>query len=121
MKKLSGARGGLFIEALAAMLVLGMVGTAVLAGVSMTQKSGTAVEEQSVAENLVRNQMEYIFSLPYVDPGSSYASVSAPSGYTVTNSATEFVAGDTNIEKITVTVQRGSKSLLTLETLRTRQ
>lgn len=111
-------RGALLMETVMAVMAFTLVGTAALVGLSTTQISGAKTEDQSIAENLARNQMEHVFSLPYQDPPSSYPSVAAPPGYSVATAATEFVAGDVRIEKIVVTVTHGGQGVLTLETLR---
>jgi len=118
---LAGCRGGLMLETVIAVAVLGLVGTAVLAGLSTTQSSGAKTEGQSVAENIARNQMEHIFALPFQDPPSTYSVVATPAGYGVTAQALQYVPGDVNIEKLVVTVTRGAQELLVLETLRTRE
>jgi hypothetical protein len=41
-------------------------------------------------------------------------------GYRVTCEAQYYIAGDTNVGKVVVTVTFGSQQLLTLETLRTK-
>ena len=117
-----GSRGSPVLEAAVAILVFGSIGTAILIGVSTVQNSGSRTENHSVAENLVRNQMEHIFSLPYQGPTSTYPSITGvPSGYSVTNEAQTFVAGDTNIAKIVVTVIWGSRDIIVLETLRSKE
>ena len=54
----------MFIETILVVLIFSLVGGAVLRGISGTHSSGTRTENQSVAENIARNQMEYAFSLP---------------------------------------------------------
>lgn len=96
------------------------VGASVLVGLSRVQSSGLSTENESVAENLARNQMESLFSLPYQDPPSFYSPVIVPTGYTVTAAAEEYVVGSTDIEKVVVRVSFGVKEVLMLETLRLR-
>ena len=109
------------MEMVVAMVVLGLVGTAVLAGLSTTHMSGAKTEGQSVAENIARNQMEHIFALPYQAPPSYYSVVATPAGYAVTAEAQEYVLGDVNIEKLVVIVDRSAQQVLVLETLRARE
>ena len=52
----SDCRGGMFIE------------TILLSGISGTRSSGARTERQGFAENIARNQIEYIFTLPYQEP-----------------------------------------------------
>lgn len=95
------------------------MGSAVLTGLSTSHTASAVTKEQSLAENIARNQMEYVFSLPYSAPTSTYPSVAAPAGYTVTALAGEYIVGDPNIEKVMVTVQHSGVTVLTLESLRT--
>jgi hypothetical protein len=111
-------RGGLLAETVVAVMVFTAVGTAVLTGLSTTQVSGSHTWRQSVAENIARNQMEYVASLPYQPPPYSYPLVSLPAGYAVTADATFDIPGDTNIQRITVTVSYEGDVVLVLETFR---
>ena len=116
-----GERGGLLLEAVVSITLFTIVGTAVLSGLSTAHISSARFESQSVAENLARNQMEHLFSLPYEPPPSSYPGVATPQGYTVTATVVEYVPGDPLIEKVVVEVLQGGRSVLVLETLRTRE
>ena len=114
-------RGGLILETVIAVTVMAMAGTALATGLSTTYISFGQIESQSIAENIGRNQMESIFSSPYLDPPTTYPSITTPSGYDVTAVAEEYVLGDPRVEKIVVTVTGNGQGVLTLETLRTRQ
>ncbi len=111
-------RGVLMLEAFIAVLTFSMVGMAVLVGLQTVHTSGFRTETQSTAENIARNQMEYVFSLPYQEPPSSYPTISVPQGYVVTCEAEEYVLGDPNLEKVVVTVTFSGREELVLETLR---
>ncbi|MBI4340324.1 MAG: hypothetical protein HY680_10315 [Chloroflexi bacterium] len=111
----------LLLETAIALLVLGVLSGAVLMGLSTVQRSGAKTESQAVMESLARNQMEYVFSLPYQDPPATYPSLSSvPPGYGVTALAEEYVAGDANIQELVVRVTFGDQELLALQTLRAR-
>lgn len=118
---LSDRSGGLMVEAVVSMLLLTVLGTATMAGLSTTHVSGANTEEQAIAENIARNQMEYILTQAYKDPPASYLAITPPSGYAVNADAVAFEVGDTSVEKIVVTVTRGGRTLLVLETIRTKQ
>ena len=111
-------RGVLMLEVVFAVVVFTLVGVAVLSGLSITHISGAKIEGQPVGENIARNQMEHIFSLQYQPPPHTYPSIDVPSGYSVTGVAEEYVAGDPNIEKVLVTIDRDGENILLLETLR---
>jgi Tfp pilus assembly protein PilV len=108
------------LEAVVAVMVFTLVGVGGLGGLSTVHISGAETESQSIAENLGRNQMENVFSLPYQDPPSTYPSLATPPGYSVLAEAEEYVVGDPAIEKVVVTVSHDSQQVLVLETLRVR-
>jgi 2-amino-4-hydroxy-6-hydroxymethyldihydropteridine diphosphokinase len=91
----------------------------------------TGIDREAIAENIARNQMEYVFGLPYQTPAYTYTVATSPSGlvtstspgYTVSAVATSsdpFLA-DPNFSKIIVTVSRDGNSVKTLETFRSNQ
>jgi hypothetical protein len=117
------------METVIALAMFSSAGTAVLLGVSAAHTSSDRVNASAVAENLARNQMEYVNSLAYVAPPGNYASVaddlalnfSVPTGFAVSAGTETYVADDGYtgfIEKVVVTVTRDSQSILVLESLR---
>ena len=118
-------RGSLLLEAVIASSVFALVGTAVLSGLSTTYRSGSITEEQSVAEYIARNQMEYNFDQVYREPDqtpySTDPDLDIPAGYSVSTLATH-VDGNTDpeVEKLSLTVNHRSKEVLVLETVRVR-
>jgi type II secretory pathway pseudopilin PulG len=111
-------RGALLLDSIIAIFIFTIVGTAVVAGLGTTHRSGFQTERQSVAENIARNQMESVFSQPYQPPPFTCTPITVPAGYTVTCRAETYVIGDTNIEKIVVTVLFNNTVVLTLQALR---
>lgn len=122
LSRLGDSRGAILLETVVASMVLAMVGTAVLSGLSVMHRTGALVEGQSVVENVARNQMEHVFTLPYLDVPGPYASIAPPAGYTVTAVPADLVAGVANpdVQKVVVTASRGGDSVLVLETVRAR-
>ena len=122
----SDCRGGMFMETILVVMIFGVVGTAVLSGISGTRSSGARTERQAFAENIARNQIEYIFTLPYQEPPSTYPSIDLSgqdyAGYAVSGQAIEDPdsGGNPNIERVLVTVSFGGEEILSLETLRTK-
>jgi len=118
-------RGSLLLETVVASMVFALVGVAVLSGLSNTYRTGAMVNVHSTAENVARNQMEFVFSQTYQEPGSTpyptYGTV--PSDYTVTTSATEVepLAPDTEIERVNVAVTYDGQEVVSLSTLRFRE
>jgi len=115
---LAGQAGSLMMEVTVAMAVLGMVGTALVAGIQTGHIAKRHFETQSVSENIIRNQMEHIFELAYVAPPSTYPTVTPPAGYTVTAEALVYDPSSANIEKIRVTVVKNGGTVKAVDTLR---
>ena len=117
-------RGSPMVETIVAMTIFAVVGAAVLGGASTARRTGARIEITAIAESIARNQMENLFSLAYRDPNLSYATstsaIALPTGFGVTAVTQEQVAGDTNVERVVVTVTHDGEVVLTLETLRTR-
>lgn len=123
------SRGGLLLETVVAIIVFALIGTTVLVGVSTARRSGAVVDAQSIAENVARNQMEYVFSRAYKAPPLSYNSISdlpdndfkVPSGFTVTATALLRIgSADTDLETVRVAVDHAGKQVLVVETIRAR-
>ena len=117
------------IETVIALAIFSSAGTAVLMGVGAAHTSSDRVKASAIAENLARNQMEYVSTLSYVTPPGSYASIAddvnlnitLPTGFGVSAAAETYVADDGfngSIEKVVVTVTRDGQSIFVLESLR---
>ena len=125
----SNSLGITLMETIIALAMFSSAGTAVLLGVSAAHVSSDRVKASAVAENLARNQMEYVISLAYLAPPDDYPSVaddvdlniSIPTGFAVSASAEPYVDDDGytgSIAKVVVTVTRDGQSILVLESLR---
>ena len=126
---ISNSLGLTLMETVIALAMFSSAGTAVLLGVSAAHTSSDRVNASAVAENLARNQMEYVLSQTYVAAPGNYPSVAddvslnigVPSGFAVVAAAQTYVADDGytgSIEKIVVTVTRDGQSILVLESMR---
>ena len=117
---LAEERGALLMEALVAVSVFTLLGTAVLSGSSTMYRALGNVEQAALAENVARNQLAVILAAPYQDPPHTYTPLSAPPGYAVTAEAQEAVAGDPNIGRLVVVVTLNGEPAMTLESLRSK-
>ena len=116
------AHGTIMMEALVASAVFSLVGVAVLSGLSTMNLAGAKTDEQSVAENITRNQMEFLFNMSYREPDQTpYPTIALPTGYTVSVTSSH-VSGniDPEVEKVGITVSHYSQPVLYLETARLR-
>ena len=116
--------GSILLETVVASIIFAMVGTAVLSGLSTMYASGNLTETQSVAENLARNQMEFVFNQSYREPEqAAYQIISdVPDNYSVTTTLAHASISSPNpeVELVAVTVSLRGEAILTLESLRGR-
>jgi hypothetical protein len=106
------------LETVAAVFVLGAVGSALVSGISTTARSTETIVVQSEVENVARNQLEYMFGLPYQAPPHSYPVLAAPAGYAVTCEAVEHEPGNPHAEVVTVSIKVQGTERLTVSTIR---
>ena len=112
---LGGQEGVGLVEVLVAVAILGVTLVVLLAAVSTGSIGVATTEERATAENLARSQLEYTKSLPYLAAPVSYATVTPPTGYTISADAASISGGDSTIQQITVTVTRDGDTLMTIE------
>ncbi|MBN2076779.1 MAG: hypothetical protein JW762_14615 [Dehalococcoidales bacterium] len=104
------------IESLLAVAILGSTVFALLGGLSTGAITIGIVQENVVAENLGRTQLEYTKSLTFRRAPFSYESVKiVPEGYSVTADAVPVSSRDNNIQRLVITVYHGGKSVYILE------
>ena len=116
-----GQTGGLLVETVVALTVFGVLGSVVLSGVQTSHISKRNFDSQSVAENLVRNQMESTLEQTYKGWPDTYDAVtSLPAGFSVTAQALQYsTSTDTDIETVRVTVTHQGQTVKVFETIRT--
>jgi Tfp pilus assembly protein PilV len=108
-------RGISLIEAAVAILLLG---GGVLTLV-MSMSSGVIAVQQDdqtvTAQGLARTQMEYVKEYPYSVGATAYPSVNAPEGYAITVNVASVPGANTDIQKVTVTINRNGNAVFTLQ------
>ncbi len=115
-KKLPGNESGVsLLETLVALAILGLIAVAFLGGLTTAARATIIADEQATAESLARSQMEYVKSYTYDSEATTYPIVDTPEGYAVFVEVSSIPDTDADIQKITVTVNRGSKLVLTVE------
>jgi type II secretory pathway pseudopilin PulG len=110
--QLNSQKGIGLAEALVAVAILG---TAVVSFVIALSTGSLAVNEQNketTAQSLAQTQIEYTKNYPYAAGATTYPVLTPPATYSVTVGVTPVTGADTNIQKITVTVLKDSKSVL---------
>lgn len=115
-----GRRGSLFLETVIALATFILVGVAVLGGVSTTFISGANTENQSIAENIARNQLEAIAAQPFQVDSADYTLVATPDGYQVVVTSEQLMTELTfEIQTLIITVSLDvGEEILRLETIK---
>ena len=111
----NGEEGVGLVESLIAVAILGLTLVVLLSGLSTGSIAVSNTDERVVAENMARSLLEYTKSAAYVAAPASYPTLTPSPGYSATVQTAAIPNADSNIEKITVSVMHGSKTLLTVE------
>jgi hypothetical protein len=74
----------------------------------------TEQNKETTSQSLAQTQTEYTKNYPYAAGATTYPVLTPPATYSVTVGVTAVPSGDTNIQKITVTVFKEGKSVLTV-------
>ena len=113
-------RGNSLLEVLFALAILGIIAVVFLTAISSGLSNASKIEGRLTAENLARNQLEQIKSLPYDDNNYYPVSVTALTGYTVSVNVTDISPPSypSTIQRIVVQVYRDDRSLLEIETFK---
>jgi len=111
-------RGSSLIEVLVAISIFGTIAVVFLSALSTGLFNADKINERAVAENLAQNQIEYIRSQPYSRDNLYPVTSFVPSEYTVIINAADVSPVDytDSLQKVTVSVYRGERSVLKLET-----
>ncbi len=124
---LRGKEAGVsLIETLIALALLGIIAATFLSGLTTAAKATFIADERATAESLARSQIEYVKSQGYIDYAGpeheEYGLIITPSSYSVEITAVPIDPDtgqpseqDQGIQKITVTVKRNDKPVLTVE------
>ncbi len=121
-------RGVTLLETLIALAILGMIGSAFMTALVTGTRSSRTLDEQVQAESLARSQLEDIKNTAYNSTPTCYPdcyarTVTEPPQYTVTVTTAKVAtpvadtlcdATDNCLQKITVTVSRVGKPVLSL-------
>jgi type II secretory pathway pseudopilin PulG len=117
------------VESLAAVAILGIAGTGFVLALSTGAIAVREGDQEATTQSLARAQLEYVKNYPYNPEATAYPRVdiydetynpnpiTLPEGYniSVVVSPIPQADGDTNIQKITVTISREGVELLTVE------
>jgi type II secretory pathway pseudopilin PulG len=117
------------VESLAAVAILGVAATSFVASLSTGAIAVREGDQEVVAQSLARTQLEYVKNYPYNPAATTYPYVytynktynpnpiTLPQGYdiSVVVSPIPQAGGNTDIQRITVTISREGVDLLTVD------
>ena len=104
------------VESILAVAILGSTVFMLLNGLTTGAISVGMLQEDIVAENLGRAQLEYTQSLPFDTAPCSYEAIGViPEGYAIVAEATPVSNRDGNIQRLIIDVYRGGKIVYSLE------
>ena len=113
--RLGSERGVSLVESLIAVAILGTALVVFMAGISTGSLATGQTDKLSTAHELARSQMESTKDDAFVAAPHSYPTVTPPSGYSVTSTASSIPLGDPDVQLITVQVDRDGAPVFTLE------
>jgi len=110
-KRLHDETGIGLAETLVAVAVLGTSIVAFVVSLSTGSLSVNEQDKETVAQSLAQTQVEYTKNYLYNPAASTYPTVAAPSGYTISVGVSSISGTDSNIQKITVNILRDGSSV----------
>ena len=143
MRLIIGQRGQTLLEVLIAIVILGMIAVPFLTALSVSSRAIMVADDKAAAESLIRSELEYVKDSPYNFTGFSYVIPATPDNpppwdssrialddcyisYSVnvtgvpispdTGEALDDPKNDQHIQKITVVVYHGNRTVLAMST-----
>jgi type II secretory pathway pseudopilin PulG len=108
-------RGLGLVETLVAVAILGTSVVAFVVGLSAGSIAVGEHDEAALTQSLAQSQLEYTKSYAFSPGASTYPTIAPPAGYSIAVSVGAVPGTDINMQKITVTILRGSASTMTVE------
>ncbi len=117
---MANEKGFSFLETIVALGLLGLVAVAFLFGLGTSIKTTVITKDHAVAESLARSELEYIRNCTYVYNTDYYdvnPAIDIPEEWSIAPPVVETVhETDDGIQKVTVSVERNSETVLSLFT-----
>ena len=110
--------GFTLIETLIALAILGVVAVAILSGLTVATKATVIMDEQAIAESLVKSEIEYVKSCSYEYSVSEYpvdTVLTIPIGWSMSPPSVAPVhAIDDGIQVVTVAAEHNGRTMLSV-------
>jgi Tfp pilus assembly protein PilV len=113
--RLRSERGVALAETLIAVAILGLTLVVLISGLSTGLLATGNADRLSAAHELARAQIEFTKAGAYNAAPYTYPTVTPPTGYSVTSSATSISGGDANVELVTVQVSKNGAVVYSLD------
>jgi hypothetical protein len=111
-------RGVVLVEALVALAIMGSATTATLTSLSSGAMTTNRTALNGTADWLATSEANLIQEAAYqVTPGT-YADITPPTDFVVSNATSPVIGGDSQIQTVTITISYQGKVLLTTEILK---
>ncbi len=110
-----GQRGIGLVETLVAVAILGTAVVAFATGLSAGSIAVGEHDDEAIAQGLAQSQLEYTKSCIYSPGATTYPLMAAPEGFGVSVGVSAVPDTDDDIQKITVTVNRGGEEIMQVQ------
>lgn len=115
-----GERGFLLIEALIALVLIGVLAVTFSSAFGTGSTALMMTDERETAKNLAESQMEYVYNQPFASSYSPAPISSEYTGYSAEITTADITTRDGNIQRITVIITHNGEEVLQLEGDKTR-
>ena len=100
---------------MAAIAVTASAGVAALSLVSISAATSNDTSAEATASWVASSQAEKIQAATYVLTPGAYASITAPTGFVVSNTTSDILGGDPAIQLVSITVSKGGESIVSVD------
>jgi prepilin-type N-terminal cleavage/methylation domain-containing protein len=111
-------KGVTLLETLVALAILSVISVAFMSGLTTSTKATVIADEQTTAESLARNQMEYVKNYTYQTNATEYPidpSLTVPDTWEVLSCTAEALhTPDDGLQEVTVTIQHNGETVFTM-------
>ena len=112
--KLRHEQGIGLVETLVAVVILGTSVVAFVVSLSAGSLTVNEHDKETIAQSLAQSQMEYTKNYAFLPGAGTYPTLAVPATYSMAVNVAAVPGGDTNIQKITVSVQKDSVNIVTI-------
>ncbi|MDD4860299.1 MAG: hypothetical protein PHR56_08905 [Dehalococcoidales bacterium] len=113
-------QGFAILETIVALAILGSAGVALLSGAASGMKATSIIQERTIAQSLVRSQLEFVENHAYLTYPSIYPinpGLIMPPGWELSSSNVSLVhATDDGLQRVNVVVRHNGEPIFSVET-----